>query len=112
MFWEVTKPKVTGKSKVKSKITLIENNEIISDEQNVAEILNNNFVDAVTNLWIEKSYVEKVEKKSNPTMEQKIDSISVEYKSHPSIVVINHKVTVTTKFKFKETRRWMTEFYH
>ena len=52
-FWNVMKPKVTGKSKLKSKITLIEKNEIVSDERNVAEILNNNFVDAVSNLGIE-----------------------------------------------------------
>lgn len=103
MFWDVTKPLVTGKSKIKSKITLVENNEIVSDDQKVAEILNNNFVDAVTNLGIEKLYVGEVEKKNHSTMEQKIDSILEEYKSHPSIVMINHKVTVTTKFKFKET---------
>lgn len=103
LFWDVTKPLVTGKSKIKSKITLVENNEIVSDDQKVAEILNNNFVDAVTNLGIEKLYVGEVEKKNHSSMEQKIDSILEEYKSHPSIVMINHKVTVTTKFKFKET---------
>ena len=103
MFWDVTKPVMTGKSKVKSKITLVENDELISDEQKVAEILNNNFVDAVTNLGIEKFYLGEVQKKNHQSLEKKIDSILEYYKSHPSIVMINHKVNVTTKFRFKET---------
>ena len=37
------------------------------------------------------------------TIEEKIDAILDEYKSHPSIVMINHKVRVTTKFEFKKT---------
>ena len=57
----------------------------------------------MSNLGIEKSYVQKVERKNHQTMEQKIDTILEEYKSHPSIIMINHKVRVTTKFKFKET---------
>ena len=60
-FWTLVKPHFTGKSKETTQITLIENNEMISEEEEVAEILNNNFVDAVANLGIEKSiYVEKV----------------------------------------------------
>ena len=38
-YWDVMKPKFTGKSKSKSKITLIENDEIITDDQKIAEIL-------------------------------------------------------------------------
>ena len=40
-YWDIMKPKFTGKSKSKSKITLIENDEIITDDQKIAEILNN-----------------------------------------------------------------------
>ena len=46
-FYDIVKPKFTGKSKVKEHITLIEKDEVISDETKVAEILNNSFVDAV-----------------------------------------------------------------
>ena len=81
MFWKVMKPICTGKSKIKSKITLIEKNEIISDDKKVAEILNNNFVDAVENLEIEKSV--KRGSRTCGSMEQKIDSILDDYKSHP-----------------------------
>ena len=74
-FWNVVKPKFTGKSKQKSKITLIENDEIISEEGKVAEILNNYYVDAVPNLGIEKTYVENVPEKHGGKLEDKIDSI-------------------------------------
>ena len=102
-FWNVVKPKFTGKSKQKSKITLIENDEIISEEGKVAEILNDYYVDAVPNLGIEKSYVENVPEKHGGKLEDKIDSILDQYKSHPSIVMIKNKVKVTSKFKFKDT---------
>ena len=95
--------KFTGKSKQKSKITLIENDEIISEEGKVAEILNNYYVDAVPNLGIEKSYVENVPERQGGKLEDKIDSILDQYKSHPSIVMIKNKVKVTSKFKFKDT---------
>ena len=103
-FYDIVKPKFTGKSKLKEKITLIENDELISDEGKVAEILNNNFVDAVPNLGIEKKvYVKEKETTASKTMEQKIDDILEGYKSHPSIVMIKNRVTVTTKFNFKDT---------
>ena len=104
-FYDIVKPKFTGKSKLKQKITLIEKYEVISDGEKVAEILNDNFVDAVPNLSIKKSvYVEEIEEiKKAGNMEQKIDVILNSYKSHPSIVMIKNKVKVTTKFKFKDT---------
>ena len=71
-FYDIVKPKFTGKSKVKEHITLIEKDEVISDETKVAEILNNNFVDAVPNLGIEKSvYVEEIASTGVKSMEQK-----------------------------------------
>ena len=98
------KPKFTGKSKLKEKITLIEKDELIADEGKVAEIMNDNFIDAVSNLGIQRSvYVKEVEEKGVKTMEEKIDAILESYKSHPSIVMIKSKVKVTTKFKFKDT---------
>ena len=69
----------------------------------MAEILNNYYVDAVPNLGIEKSYVENVHERQGEKLEDKIDSILDQYKSHPSIVMINNKVKVTSKFKFRDT---------
>ena len=36
-------------------------------------------------------------------MEAKIDDILDRYKSHPSIVMIERHVKITTKFQFKDT---------
>ena len=104
-FFDIVKPKFTGKSKLKENITLIEKDEVFSDKEKVAEILNDNFVDAVPNLGIKKSmFVEEVEEiKRADNMEQKIDAILNSYKSHPSIVMIKSKVKVTTKFNFRDT---------
>ena len=37
------------------------------------------------------------------TLEEKIDKILDQYKSHPSIIMINSKVKISSKFKFKDT---------
>ena len=69
----------------------------------IAVILNNNFVDAVPNLGIEKSfYVKRMNEKVFENREQKMDAILESYNSHPSIVMIKSKVQVTTKFKFED----------
>ena len=102
-FWRNIKPLFTGKSKRKSKITLIKGDEIISDDHKVAETLNNYFVEAVQNLDIEKFYQEEVEEKNfNDDPEGKIDQILHRYESHPSIVMIKNKINVTKKFKFED----------
>ena len=43
-FWKCIKPLFSGKSKSNSKITLIKGEEIVSDEQKVAEMLNDYFM--------------------------------------------------------------------
>ena len=84
----------TGKSKSKSKITLIEGEEVITDDQRVADILNDYFIDAVKNLDIEKFYCEDVVVDSNESPEEKIERILMQYRSHPSIVMIKNKVKI------------------
>ena len=59
-FWKFIRPLFTGKSKSKSNITFIEGEEVITDDQRVAVILNDYFIDAVKNLDIEKFYYEEV----------------------------------------------------
>ena len=61
-FWKFIKPLFTGKSKSKSNITLIEGDEVITDDQKVSETLNNYFIEAVQNLDIEKFHCEEIEK--------------------------------------------------
>ena len=103
-FWKSIKPLFTGKSKLKSCITLLENEKLITDKTEVAEILNNYFIEAVSNLEIEKFYNEKDEAENTPKgIDEVIDSILDKYKTHPSILKIKENVTVDKKFKFTET---------
>ena len=103
-FWKYIKPLFTGKSKSKSKITLIKGEEIISDEQKVAETLNNYFIDAVQNLDIKKFYgIEEDTNDSDLSPEKKIDQIIKRYEFHPSILMIKSKVNISQKFKFEDT---------
>jgi hypothetical protein len=102
-FWKYIKPLFSGKSKSKSKITLINGEEIISDEQKVAETLNNYFIEAVQNLDIKKFYdIEEDTDDSNMNSEQKVNQILKRYESHPSVVMIKSKVNVSQKFTFDD----------
>ena len=52
-FWKNIKPLFTGKSKSQANITLVENEQIITEKVEIAEKLNNYFIEAVQNLEIE-----------------------------------------------------------
>ena len=57
-FWKTMKPFLTDKGINSDKITLIENDKILDEDGEVAEILNNFFSDAPKNLGVvENSYI-------------------------------------------------------
>ena len=53
-FWQTTKPFLSEKSKSKEKIALIEKEELVSDNTEVANCLNNFFSNIVKNLEVPK----------------------------------------------------------
>ena len=53
-FWQSVKPLFSGKSKLKTNITLVENGIVMTEKEEVAEFLNKYFIEAVQNLEIEK----------------------------------------------------------
>ena len=53
-FWERVKPLFSEKSMIKHNIRLNENGITITDKKEVAEILNNYFLDSVENLEVER----------------------------------------------------------
>ena len=110
-IWKYIRPLFSGKSKSKSKITLIKGDEIISDDQKVAETLNNYFIDAVQNLDIKKFYdiEEDNTNDSDLSPEEKIDQILAKYETHPSVIMIKNKINVSQKFKFEDVK--MDEMY-
>ena len=101
-FWKYIKPLFTGKSKSNSTITLIKGDNIISEAQEVAETLNNYFINAVQNLDIKKFHlVEEPNNASNITPNDKIDDIIKRYQLHPSILMIKVKLKLKKLSNFK-----------
>ena len=86
-FWKTVKPFLSDKVTSQSKITLIEKEEILSDEADVAETLNNFFTNVVTNLRLPQYNSEYVIDMSS---ENAISSIVDKYKDHPSISAIKN----------------------
>ena len=84
-FWQRVKPLFSDKQKgTQRNITIVENNIVITDNGEVAEKLNNFFIEAVDNL--------KIEPFINPIYGNicsgDIDEIIRKYESHPSILKI------------------------
>ena len=97
-FWQRIKPLFSEKIMLKSNIRLNENGKIISDKKEVAEILNNYFMDSVENLEVER-YLPDILIDDNL---DDIDKIVRQYQGHPSIVKIKENVKVDKKFEFED----------
>ena len=54
LFWKNVKPFFNDKGRNSSKITLVEENNIISDEEEIANIMNNYFVNVTKTLNLKK----------------------------------------------------------
>ena len=101
-FWHSVKPLFSGKSKLKTNITIIENKKVVSEKGEVAEILNEYFIDAVKNLEIEKC-IDDIEQLKQPEgIDEVIENIIKKYQLHPSILKIKEHVKVKNKFTFDD----------
>ena len=102
-FWKNVNPLFSNKNKKQNKITLVENNNIIADNGELAEVFNDFFKNAVRNLNIEEN-VDATE--SMEGIDDPIDAALKKFQSHPSILkimeVVGAKLT-STKFDFKIT---------
>ena len=93
-FWKTFKPLFSSKS---GKITLVENESIISCESQIAECFNQYFVNITDSLPIEPyvtlpSYV--------PLQDPIIDALR-KYENHPSIALIKNNMRYAQTFEFK-----------
>ena len=53
LFWKTVKPSFAGKTLKDERITLVENNKVVSDESELVEILSKYFGNIVQNLGID-----------------------------------------------------------
>ena len=97
-FWRTLKPFFSEKGKKQQKITLVKDNDIISEDAQVAETLNSFFENAVKSLNIKENeyLINPTGNKDNP-----IDNAIEKFESHPSILKIKEMVTPVT-FSFSE----------
>ena len=87
-FWKHVKPLLSEKNARSNKITLVEDNSILENNDKIAETFNNFFTSAVSNLNIILFVDPSVE---IDDIEHLILRIIEQYKNHPSIVTINKK---------------------
>ena len=89
-FWKMVKPFFSEKSSIKQKVILIENNEILNNDQKVAETLNIFFTDVVKRLGTENEFCPlPIEDDSTD-----ISTIIKDYSKHPSILQIKESFKI------------------
>ncbi len=98
-FWKTVKPFISDKSSSKSRITLIEEGKIVSNESEVAETFNNFFVTITESLGIieNENIILDPEGISDP-----IEQILFRFSRHPSIQKIRSLNGDTGSFSFKK----------
>ena len=108
-FWKAVKPFLTDKVKIKSKITLIERKQkenqaeifeeekIIYDEKEIADVFNEFFINIVPDLNITTDHFQNPDFQitENPLL----NAIN-KYKYHPNIAMIKSKIDKQCKFSF------------
>ena len=89
-FWKTVKPLFSGKVKTTSSVTLLENDEIVSDDKAVAEIFNDYFANITSSLGIEETGSNVV---SADGIDDPVELAIIKYSLHPSIKRITESST-------------------
>ena len=100
-FWKTVKPLFSNKTISSDKMTLIKDDNIISENKDIAEIFNKFFANIVKdmNITMDQTYISTDQKTTNNANETEDTVISAieRYKNHPSILAISAK---SNKFIF------------
>ena len=96
-FWKTVKPFFSEKHINRKKIILLEGEEIISDDAEVAEYMNNFFSNIVENLNIIGYSTEELPCNSEQDI---IPNIITKFSNHPSIIKIKDKNDIRDRFHF------------
>ena len=110
-FWKKISPFFSDKIKSKEKITLVENDEIISSDLEVIKTFQNFFSSIVKN-----SNIERVETHLSKTTQDNPVFTSIEkFSKHPSIVSIRKGMEANTNkfsFKYEKRKKFLTEIHN
>ena len=98
-FWDIILPLISSKGKGTKKITLVDNDEIISDDKQIADLFSDFFVETVASLDIEdnEALLNNVDHLSDP-----VQKALLKFKDHPSIREIKKNVCIDSEFFFKK----------
>ena len=91
-FRKNIKPLFSEKQKKLSKITLIDNDVIVSDDKQLAEIFNNFFVESVPNIELSKHIV----------LNESLEDIIKAHENHTSILYIKNTFKIESEFSFAQ----------
>ena len=97
-FWRNVKPLLSDNISESSKITLVNNNRIVSDDREICDVFNEFFVNVVPNLNIPK-FTGSDNLHEHVTGDS-VQSILYKYRSHPSIIKIKERRESSEKFVF------------
>ena len=99
-FWKNIKPLFSNKqNNLRKNIILVDNEKVISNNNEAAEKLNRFFIEAVANLEIE-TFTKSHE---NDIYDDNIDYIIQKYKNHLSILKIKEIIKIENKFTFSDS---------
>ena len=97
LFWKTITPLFSDKTNVDRKITLINGEEIISTDYEIAETMNSFFSNIVSNLDINRVETDIF---CTSVGFANISNIINKFKDHPSILKINDNIQIREKFSF------------
>ena len=99
-FWNTIKPLFSDKQRVGQQITLIEDDNITSNDKEVANKMNDYFINAIANLNIEDPFT------FDDSNLKGIENCLQKFQNHPSILKIKEIFKITESFSFTnvETR--------
>ena len=100
-FWKYMKPLFSEKYECKPEITLVDGDNIITEDQDLAETFSIFFKKAVSNLEIKENH-DILDFVDPSEFEDPVDLIIAKYKNHPSILKIKKMVPAIPKFNFSE----------
>ena len=92
------KPLFSGKVKTTSSVTLLENDEIVSDDKVVTEIFNDYFANITSSLGIEETGSNVV---SADGIDDPVELAIIKYSLHPSIKRITDSFHRSKTFEFR-----------
>ena len=95
-FWKTIKPFFSNKDLNSNKLMLKENNRLITEEKELATVMNTFFVNITESLDLKKD-----DDSLNPINSKNIKNILEKHKHHPTVQVINRVFMTNEKFFFK-----------